>query len=456
MKNRFIIFLGSLMFLLGAVFPVYALSTPSDADYNSVDDYDALDYQVASSSNAVNDFISNNWIQLYSSGDDFKNNINLSDCYVQLVYYDMHSVLRIKQVMLSSDGKFSFSMPDDFVSCYAVYFVLGSGALPPSGKYNMKFSFSSYTGGFTYSSPVFNLIKDIKNSSSDLVGKPFEINQYSGNFDFNMAIDLSGANRIQMNILVSGLVPPFGGVVKAQFSPTKADANVTGPSVPDGQVQDNISNNTGIMVEQQETIIEQIVNVTETISSQLTAFWNQLAGEFTNLYSKMNMHHQEDLNAVQNQTDEITSNQDTNTNREIANEDKNTNILVGALEKLGNFIIDGLKSLFIPSDTFFKTYFDDLLSWFSDRFGFLSFPIELLVKLVNLFVNSSDVDCVLTLPSFSVSGQQLWGDMSFNLTEFLEINFMFLLVAIRTVSSIYLIMSFVHLCEEKWDEVMLN
>lgn len=168
-----------------------------------------------------------------------------------------------------------------------------------------------------------------------------------------------------------------------------------------------------------------------------------------------------DIIAGQNQnTQDIINNQNAGNQAIQDNADKNTETIVEKVEEakkgIISGIIDGIKGLFLPSDEFFKAYFDDLLAWFSDRFGFLAFPIELLVKFVGMFLGASDVDCVLVLPSFSISGYPLWGDLSFNLTEFLETYFSFVLVAIRTVTSIYLIMSFVQLCERKWDEVMKN
>lgn len=222
-----------------------------------------------------------------------------------------------------------------------------------------------------------------------------------------------------------------------------ADIPVSGNTGYDSS--DVVADNTAQMVEKQDTIIDQIVNVTQTISSQLTAFWNQLAGEFTNLYNKMNTQHNEQLEADRTNTDDI-----------IAADDANTNKVTTAIESHGNFIIEGLKKLFIPSDEYFKAYFDDLYSWFSERFGFLSFPIDLLLEVIDIFVNSSQTDCVLVLPSFTIMENLLWPEMSFNLTEFLDTNFSFVVVAIKTVTSIYLVMAFVQLCEEKWNEVMMN
>lgn len=88
------------------------------------------------------------------------------------------------------------------------------------------------------------------------------------------------------------------------------------PVAPPPDVTDQ--NNTIIdqgqqQIEQGDTIIELIKNTIETISFQLTAFWNQLAGEFTNLYNKMNQQHAEQLEADRQNTDDLISNQDENT-----------------------------------------------------------------------------------------------------------------------------------------------
>lgn len=189
-----------------------------------------------------------------------------------------------------------------------------------------------------------------------------------------------------------------------------------------------IADNTASMADSMKEIVQ-------TISNQLAALWDQM----------YNLMHVPQL-----------ANDDKNTNLIIQNEQQNTEQVTGAIEQHGNFIIEGLKSLFIPSDDYFKSYFDDLYEWFSDRFGFLSFPIDLLVKFSDLILSSGDVDCILTLPSFDIMGEQLLYEQTFNLTDFLEENFMVVLTALRMGSSVLLIMAFVNLCGDKWDEVMKN
>lgn len=180
-----------------------------------------------------------------------------------------------------------------------------------------------------------------------------------------------------------------------------------------------------------DTLISTVQTAGQDIYSQLNTQRGRLSSEF-----------QKKVQAV---GDEIR-----------AKQDEVQEAIDSSIEEHGNFIIEGLKGLFIPSDEFFKSYFDDLYAWFSDRFGFLSFPIDLLSRIIDLFVNSSSTDCILTLPSFEISGEQLLQEHSFNLTDFLEENFAFLLSSIRMVSSIGLIMAFVNLCGDKWNEVMRN
>lgn len=77
-----------------------------------------------------------------------------------------------------------------------------------------------------------------------------------------------------------------------------------------------------------------------------------------------------------------------------------TLLITGALEKLGNFLIEGLKSLFIPSDGFFKDWFDDMYQFFTDRLGFLMLPVDLLVKLLNLYLSAGSGFAGIPFPEF--------------------------------------------------------
>nr|DAG86274.1 MAG TPA: hypothetical protein [Inoviridae sp.] len=402
-------------------------------EYMEMDDFDTLDIPV-----------------LMSDGDSsHSSTVDLSNIYVRLSYYDMSGKVCSKVAYLNSDGYFSMSAPSDLASIRWITFYVPLSSLPSTGNYRCDAYFGSNTGGFTYNGMKLQYDYIFTNANTDYTSYTNGFVQSSGDWSFSQSIKIPyQVKSMQFVFDFKNLSLPYGGYFSLSFTKLSSGASVDYQGTDyssSTNVAEDTANNTAQLVEKQDTIIDQIMNVTQTISSQLTAFWNQLAGEFTNLYNKMNQQHAEQLEADRMNTDNI-----------IAADDANTNKVTTAIESHGNFIIEGLKKLFIPSDEYFKAYFDDLYSWFSERFGFLSFPIDLLLEVIDIFVNSSQTDCVLVLPSFTIMENLLWPEMSFNLTEFLNTNFSFVVVAIKTVTSIYLVMAFVQLCEEKWNEVMMN
>ena len=59
-------------------------------------------------------------------------------------------------------------------------------------------------------------------------------------------------------------------------------------------------------------------------------------------------------------------------------------------------ILEGITNIFlkvfVPGDDYFQNYFQDLNNFFSDRFGFLYYPFELIIKILNNFMNIDDYD----------------------------------------------------------------
>ena len=90
--------------------------------------------------------------------------------------------------------------------------------------------------------------------------------------------------------------------------------------------------------------------------------------------------------------------------------------------KLVELIVNGLKSLFIPADNFFSLYFDDLNNWFSDRLGFLYYPLELLFDLLDRFLNINFSEPVINIPNIKepFTNVTLIKSTSFNFNDLLE------------------------------------
>lgn len=223
----------------------------------------------------------------------------------------------------------------------------------------------------------------------------------------------------------------------------------------------NISNQITTSTTTITNAVNNVANqVTGSINSQTNTLSDKIQGQTNTITNNQNQNTDKVIQNQKENTDKVIKNQDENTDKVVKNQDKNTTKVTEKLEdvKTGiiNGIIEGLKNLFIPSDDFFKSYFDDLYSWFGERLGFLSFPIDLLAELAEMFLGSSSTDCILTLPSFSISGFTLWEESTFNLTLFLNENFKFVLDAIKLGTSVILVFNFIHLCERKWEEVMMN
>ena len=383
-------------------------------------------------------------------------------------------------------------------NCYFYQFgiYLYKDNLPSPGTYNMSFDFFSQIS-CTYLSSLLTCVTLLDNAKTEItpIDLSSRIDTFSGDIyisPFSLNITPVNYCELSFNFDSNDEIRLIDGDFAVCFTKTVGDSSApsTGPDYSSEDYQSDVSSSlSGLsssvdsMTEDlssaaesleyisssQNLIIQGIDNVIMHISDQLYAFWDQLY----NLIHEPTYAKLEEilgaLRAIANNADiyqvveeirasnnKVIANDNKLAADQIANDEANTEEIKDAVEEHGNFIIDGLKGLFIPSDEFFKAYFDDLFTWFSDRFGFLSFPIDLLARVVDLFVNSSDVDCVLTLPSFQISGEQLLYEQSFNLTDFLEQNFAFLFSAIRMVSSIGLIMAFVNLCSDKWNEVMRN
>ena len=125
--------------------------------------------------------------------------------------------------------------------------------------------------------------------------------------------------------------------------------------------------------------------------------------------------------------------------------------------KLIELLVDAIKSLFIPSDGFFNDFFTNLKEWFSDRLGFLFYPFELLIDLLNRILNIN-----LNEPTFSIpevrepsTGNVLFYEKKFNFNDILLQN-----EAFETMHNIYFIIvdaivvfGLVNLIKKKLEEV---
>lgn len=115
-----------------------------------------------------------------------------------------------------------------------------------------------------------------------------------------------------------------------------------------------------------------------------------------------------------------------------------------------------LKSIFIPSDDFLSNFFNDMYNWFCDRLGFLSYPLQLIINILNKMLNINFKDPVITIPDIRepFTNELFIHSTTFNFNSLLNNNIL------KNVHDIYLILvdaviifGLVNLAKRKLEEV---
>ncbi len=110
----------------------------------------------------------------------------------------------------------------------------------------------------------------------------------------------------------------------------------------------------------------------------------------------------------------------------------------------------------MPSDEFLSNFFDELFNWFCDRLGFLSYPLELFVNILNKILNINFEEPIINIPEIR---EPFTNEVFIHATSF---NFYSLLTndTLKTVHDIYLILvdaviifALVNLAKNKFEEV---
>ena len=113
--------------------------------------------------------------------------------------------------------------------------------------------------------------------------------------------------------------------------------------------------------------------------------------------------------------------------------------------------------MFIPSDGFFDTFFTDLKNWFSDRFGFLFYPFQLILDILNRLLNINFAEPIFNIPDINepFTNNKLISATTYNLNDLLSNN------VFKTIHDLYfvivdafIIICLVNLIKKKYAEVV--
>lgn len=177
-------------------------------------------------------------------------------------------------------------------------------------------------------------------------------------------------------------------------------------------ISNTVSNISNQITNTTNTITNTITNTTNQIKEAVSQSANQISQTVTNtsnqITDSVNQSAEKISQTVTNKVNEVNGTINSvgkETQKKIDDmqkavvdklEDTKTGIITG--------IIDGLKSLFIPSDDFFKTWFDDMYSFFDERLGFLMLPVDLLVNLIDMVVSADSSNAGIPFPEIQWEG----------------------------------------------------
>lgn len=131
----------------------------------------------------------------------------------------------------------------------------------------------------------------------------------------------------------------------------------------------------------------------------------------------------------------------------------------GFFTNLLNGILDGLKSLFIPGDGFFKTWFSDFKTFIEDKLGFLSTPFTIFIDFIESYSDlSSSNDIVINIPDITVPNFEDYKIISattFNWSQTLKSKSSLLNLwnLYLDFIDVFLILNFIGLCEKTYNRI---
>lgn len=114
-------------------------------------------------------------------------------------------------------------------------------------------------------------------------------------------------------------------------------------------------------------------------------------------------------------------------------------------------LVESLVGVFVPEDGYFSDYFNRLNDFFSDKFGFLYSPIDIMVQFFGLFINIGDAP-ELTFPGFSIMGYTVWEPVTVNWEELVSAFGLF--DYIRVGGDAIIVISFLNFVSKKYEEVV--
>lgn len=417
MKKFTAIFLICQIFILSAFPALASVATPADAGILE-------EFELATSSDAVSMLDSLKQysnISLMASGEVEEVQTTIAQptkIQVTYRYYDKNNKLHDINTYLDSKGHFSFpTAPSDLSrSCNLIFWF--TETKPPTGKYFMKFSLSSDTGGHTYGSATLWSQAQYSNAAHLSDGTAIPITQYSGDVSGSATVDIGSAKVACINLSVANLTPPCGGYFSLRFERLKdqsvaTDITTAGGSYSSGDAAADTAQSSAQIAQNTADMSDTLKEIVQTISNQLAALWDQmfnlmhlpqLANDDKNTDRIINKLGQ-DLNVeIQNDTaikDEIIENQNDNTQTIINGYDSSElNSANDDLKDTLNYL-EGME-IDIYSDSYVEPEFMDSLDFYSSALSAVSLFIQDIYESSGMLKDVINIGFMLSIASMLI------------------------------------------------------
>lgn len=220
-------------------------------------------------------------------------------------------------------------------------------------------------------------------------------------FGCDSEVDITTSDYLYFEYYVRDSIPisrffldgDTGAILRLRFEYSSSNSAI---SFNDGYSEDydaqnaentaEMANGIAEIAQGQNAVLESMRELMQHISNQLFAFWNQLAGEFTNLYAKLEKDNEGNTNnivtEIQNSTNAITNNQDKNTYIEIETAKENAeNITNGYDNSKMNSSNDALNNQIAENEKAEKVLSDGINSSFNQ----FEFDGNILTKYLRCF-----------------------------------------------------------------------
>lgn len=128
-----------------------------------------------------------------------------------------------------------------------------------------------------------------------------------------------------------------------------------------------------------------------------------------------------------------------------------SNIIDGILDLPGK-ILDVLVSVFVPDAEYFSSLFDEMNSFFSERFGLLYYPFEVVINFANLFLSPDASDGSVPFPEISWNGTTIISAQDVSIIQ--DDSFLVLQERLYFVGNVIMAGALINLAHKKINEVM--